>query len=584
MMRSVRGRVFIACVCLTVVFTIFSYRLVRLQLAMHEFYVQQANKKHGKAEPIAIRARRGQIQDVHGEVLADNEPLRLVFADGSLLRKNQFKDVAELLAAPLGFEESALESKLVLTGTRKFEVLKAKVPEQTAMDLEAQLRSRKLFGINFRQDSGRIYPNGTMLCHVLGCLDSERKPIGGVEKSMDEYLRGHDGYRYTEHDRKGNELVMYRGQERAPRNGANVRLTIDMGLQAIVEEELENACKNLRPKKAIAVMMRPGTGEILAMANRPAFDLNSSGKDKSERMENGGVASMFEPGSTFKIVTVAAALNEQAAKLDTIIFCENGLFRCPGKPLKDSHPHGDLSVREVLGKSSNIGTAKLAMRLGEQTFYEYVRRFGFGERTGINLPGEINGQVHPPYTWSKTSITRIPMGQGVTATPVQMISAMCAVANGGNLMLPQIVREVVDDSGNTLIGFEPVKVRQVVTPETAAMVREALKDVVSEQGTAAKAKVKGFAVAGKTGTAQKPDGKGGYMEGKWIVSFIGFLPADNPAFACLVMMDEPMAGKEYFGGSVAGPVFSLIAERAARYLNLEPEPEALPGQLVLNKE
>jgi cell division protein FtsI (penicillin-binding protein 3)/stage V sporulation protein D (sporulation-specific penicillin-binding protein) len=241
-------------------------------------------------------------------------------------------------------------------------------------------------------------------------------------------------------------------------------------------------------------------------------------------------------------------------------------------------------VSDILMKSSNIGAAKLAMRLGDQRFYEYIRRFGFGERTGINLPGEIGGVIHPPHKWSKISITRIPMGQEVAVTPMQMITAMCAIANGGKLMMPQIVHEVVDEQGNSVASYPPVVIRQAVSSEAAAEVRDALKSVVSAKGTAALAKVAGFQVAGKTGTAQKVDPKGGYTPGKYIVSFIGFLPADNPEFVGLVMLDDAQAKVDQnYGGMIAAPIFSRIAEKAARYLNLQPQPEAPPSNVILTQ-
>jgi cell division protein FtsI/penicillin-binding protein 2 len=269
-----------------------------------------------------------------------------------------------------------------------------------------------------------------------------------------------------------------------------------------------------------------------------------------------------------------------------MIFCENGRFAYAGKTLKDHHPYGDLSVDDVLVKSSNIGAAKLAMMMGEQKFYEYIRRFGFGERTGVNLPGEINGSVHPPHQWTKISITRMPMGQGVGVTPMQTITAMSAIANGGHLMMPQIVHEIVDGQGATVATYPPVKIRDVVSGQVAAQVREALKNVVSERGTAVLAKVAGFTVAGKTGTAQKvnPNG-GGYLKDKYIVSFVGFLPAENPEFVGLVLLDDAKTTEELnYGGQVAAPIFSRIAEKAARYMNLEPHPEDTPGIILTQSQ
>ena len=269
-----------------------------------------------------------------------------------------------------------------------------------------------------------------MLCHVIGFTDFDHHGVQGVEASMEEYLHGQDGYRFIEQNRAGQEIVPYRGQERASRDGYQVHLTVDLGLQSIVEEEIDAAMKEYSPQKATIILMRPQTGEILAIANRPNFDLNLRSEAKPEQMKNRAIIDMMEPGSTFKIVAAASALNERKLRPDSQVFCENGLWNYGGSALHDHRAFGYLSVRDILIKSSNIGAAKLALSIGDQKFYEYIRRFGFGERTGIELPGEINGVIRPPQTWSKISITRIPMGHEVGVTPLQMTSAMATIANG----------------------------------------------------------------------------------------------------------------------------------------------------------
>jgi cell division protein FtsI (penicillin-binding protein 3)/stage V sporulation protein D (sporulation-specific penicillin-binding protein) len=331
--------------------------------------------------------------------------------------------------------------------------------------------------------------------------------------------------------------------------------------------------------------MRPQTGEILAMANRPAFDINQRSEAQPEEMKNRAITDMMEPGSTFKIVTAAAALNEHKVQPDTTIFCENGLWNYGGSALHDHKPFADLSVQDILVKSSNIGAAKLALGVGDQKFYEYIRRFGFGERTGIELPGEISGLIRPPQGWSKISITRIPMGHEVGVTPLQMTTAMAAIANGGKLMTPRIVKSITTADGKTVSTFSPTVLRQVVSPQTARQIGNALRGVVSDRGTAAAAAVPGFVIAGKTGTAQRVDPKGGYETGRYVVSFSGYLPADHPEFVGLVVLDDAQTSKPElnYGGLVAGPIFSRIAEKAARYLDLEPHEEirkALPVERV----
>jgi cell division protein FtsI (penicillin-binding protein 3)/stage V sporulation protein D (sporulation-specific penicillin-binding protein) len=522
--------------------------------------------------------------DINQQPLADNDPVRTVVADASVIA--DVDDAAAVLAGPLGLDQEDVRAKLA-TG-RRYIVLKKDVPDALAREIENRLEVRSIRGINFLQDQERIYPNGAMGCHIVGFMNGEHAGVQGIEYEEDQYLRGHDGYRYIERDRTGQELVAYRGEERQPRNGYTVRLTVDMNLQNIVETELDAACAEFKPKKAIVILMKPQTGEILAMANRPNFDPNdvrtkpaSYIEEHQGDMKNCAISDMMEPGSTFKMVTAAGALNEHLVTPDSMIFCENGEYNYGGRILHDHHPYGDLSVEDILVKSSNIGAAKLGMELGPPRLYGYIRGFGFGERTGVALPGEIGGLVYPPHKWSKLSITRIPMGQEVAVTPLQTITAMSAIANGGHLMMPQIVHDILDENGVAIAKFPPVEIRQVVSDESARQVTNALKGVVSVKGTAALARVSGFVVAGKTGTAEKIDPKGGYMPGKYIVSFCGYLPADKPAFICLVMLDDAQTKPDQdYGGMVAGPVFSRIGEKVARYMNLEPAAEDATATMV----
>jgi cell division protein FtsI (penicillin-binding protein 3) len=356
-------------------------------------------------------------------------------------------------------------------------------------------------------------------------------------------------------------------------------------LQNIVENEIAAAMEEYSPQKATIILMRPQTGEILAMANRPDFDLNLRSEARPEEMKNRAIIDMMEPGSTFKIVAAAAAINERKLRPDSTIFCENGLWNFGGAVLHDHRAFSYLSVRDILIKSSNIGAAKLALSVGEQKFYEYIRRFGFGERTGIELPGEINGLIRPPQSWSKISITRIPMGHEIGVTPLQMTVAMATIANGGKLITPRIVKSITTPEGKAVSSLSPVALRQVISPETAREIGDALRGVVSDRGTAAAAAVPGFTIAGKTGTAQKVNPQGGYDQGKYVVSFAGYLPAEHPEVVGLVVLDDAQTNKPElnYGGLIAGPIFSRVAEKAARYLDLEPHEEirkAIPVQRV----
>ena len=573
-----RTRCAIICLGFVLLFSAFSFRLIYLQMIKHDEYAGLAAEKHVIKQPIF--AERGVILDANNEVLAHNVPVETIVADAS--RLTNVEAVVDLVSSELKLPRPEVSEKLHTD--RRYIVLKREVAKAIADSLREKLRAQNLRGIYFEQDATRIYPNGAMLCHVIGFTDFEHKGIQGVEGSLDQYLRGQDGYRYIEHNRAGQEMVLYRGQERAPRNGYQVHLTIDLNLQNIVEEEIDAAMRQYSPKKATIILMRPQTGEVLAMANRPAFDLNRRSDAKAEQMKNRAICDLMEPGSTFKIVTAAAAVNEHKFSLNSYIFCENGVWNYGGTPLHDHASFSDLSVKDILVKSSNIGAAKMAVSLGDQKFYEYIRRFGFGERTGVELPGEIPGLIRSPNSWSKISITHIPMGHEIGVTPLQMATAMCAVANGGKLMTPRIVKSITSSDGKTISSLSPITLRQVISPQTARQIGEALRGVVSDRGTAAAAAVPGFTIAGKTGTAQKVGPNGGYEKGKEVVSFCGYLPADNPQFVGFVVLDDAQTKPEQnYGGTVAGPIFSHIAEKAARYLDLEPHEEirkAIPVERV----
>jgi len=574
-----RRRCVLVCAAFIGLFSIFSFRLIYLQAIKHDEYAGLAAEKHVYKQP--IYAERGTILDANNEVLAHNIPVETVVADATHL--NNREAIVDLVSNELDISSEEVAAKL--SSGRRYIVIKREVSEHTTKALREKLRAGNLRGIYFEHDATRIYPNGSMLCHVIGFTDFDHHGIQGVEASMERYLHGEDGYRFIEHNRAGEEIVPYRGQERAPRDGYEVHLTVDLGLQNIVENEIDAAMQQYSPQKATIILMRPQTGEILAMANRPHFDLNLRSEAKPDHMKNRAIIDMMEPGSTFKIVAAAAALNEHKLRPDSSIFCENGLWNFGGAALHDHRAFSYLSVRDILIKSSNIGAAKLALTVGEQKFYEYIRRFGFGERTGVELPGEINGLLRPPQSWSKISITRIPMGHEIGVTPLQMTVAMATIANGGKLVTPRIVKSIRTSEGKTVSSLSPVVLRQVISSETAKEIGDALRGVVSDNGTAAAAAVPGFTIAGKTGTAQKVDPRGGYEQGKYVVSFAGYLPAEHPEFVGLVVLDDAHTSKPElnYGGLVAGPIFARLAEKAARYLDLEPHEEirkAIPLQRV----
>ena len=374
------------------------------------------------------------------------------------------------------------------------------------------------------------------------------------------------------------ELVAFRNQDVEARSGLITILTIDAGLQHIVEEELAQALEKHTPISASAIVVRPRTGEILAMATLPDFDPNHPGASPDDARRNRVISDIAEPGSTFKIVVVSAALNEQIVTLEDQFDCEQGKFTFAGKLLRDHEHYGVLSVEAIITKSSNIGAAKIGIKLGPERLHHYMRAFGFGERTGVPLQGEVGGIVHPVEKWSKLSISRIPMGHEVAVTPLQMAMAMCAIANDGRLMRPMLIDRLENEKGEVVAKYQPQMVRQAIQAATAKLMVQALKTVVSTNGTAAKARLDHYTVAGKTGTAQKP-GPGGYLPGKFFSSFIAFFPADDPQLCISVVLDEPKQG--YYGGQTCAPIFKNIAQRAATYLSLQPDEPAEGARALL---
>jgi cell division protein FtsI (penicillin-binding protein 3)/stage V sporulation protein D (sporulation-specific penicillin-binding protein) len=590
MNRNEQARAAIICFALVGVFSLFSVRLIYLQVLQHDVYVELAAEKHVHKQ--LIYARRGVIRGSRGEPLAENRRIYDVAADGSHIRNPTA--LAQAIAGQLEMDPAELEAKLkaivaktIADKKAESKVLKKGVSEEVFENISKITKGqRQLAGIYFDLNFERVYPNGSLLAQVIGFMDAGHEPRLGIERSMQDFLKGTNGCRFLEEDQKGHELVQYRGLETPAKDGCDVRLTIDMQLQNIVESELDAACLEYKPKMAAAVMIRPQTGEILAMASRPTFDCNDPRSSTPDQQKNRPIVDMVEPGSTFKIVVTSAAVEEKVATPETKIYCENGAYAYAGHILHDAHPMGMLTLHQVLAHSSNIGAAKLAIQLGKERFYQYIRRYGFGETTGISLPGEISGLVNPPYRWSELDITRVPMGQSVAVTPLQLATAMSAVANGGILMKPILISEIDDADGRPVVTYSPVQVRRVISSDTSRKIVSALKDVVSRDGTAKEAAVPGFAVAGKTGTAQKIDPRGGYLEGRYVVSFVGFLPADDPKFTLLVVIDDPeMKEGKAFGGTVAAPVFARIAKRVADYLGLQPaNPVEPPGLLETPKK
>jgi cell division protein FtsI/penicillin-binding protein 2 len=602
---------------LALAFAGLGYRLVDLQVIRHDelSLLAEKNTRH----EFILQPRRGDILDVKGNLLATSVAVKTVYADPSLIGNHQ-QEVARAVAPLLQLGENDLVRRLMpvlqhnpqgTLVTNQYVVLKHKVAVETWQKIQAAM-TNLTFGVeekklpaaersfyrNLRQkaiavdpvdDQLRVYPNQTLAAHVLGYVGADQQEVNGrhflqtagkdgIELTFNSMLAGVWGWRLTETDRRERELVPWRDQDVEARDGLNVVLSVDSVIQSYLETALAEGMEQHAPLSISGIVMRPRTGEILAMATLPNFDPNNPGLASADARRNRVIADIAEPGSTFKIVVVSAALNEGAVNLSDVFDCEHGYFFYAGHPLRDHEPYGALSVEQIITKSSNIGAAKVGIKMGQERLYEYIQNFGFGAATGIPLPGEVSGHgfVHPLKDWSKLSIARIPMGQGISTTRLQMLLAMCAIANQGVLMRPMLVERIEDHDGKVWSRYAPQRVRQVITPATAKEMVTALKTVVSPEGTAPKAALEHYTVAGKTGTAQKVEA-GKYVS-KYFASFIGFFPADNPELCISVTMDEPKHG--YYGGQVAAPVFKQIAERTAGYLSIPPDhsdPPAVAG-------
>ncbi len=517
----------------------------------------------------SLAVGRGRILDRNGSVLALDLVRKQICANpAEINRLDALAKVAEKAGQILNIEPAVLQERLSASD-RRFVYLAGF--GHVLNDEQAEgLAEAGLPGIFTKDVFVRCYPQGAGMSHVLGYvnLESERNGSAGIELRWDRFLRGVPGLLVGELDGRRRELYDRRLVEIRPRPGANVTLTLDQYVQYVVEQALERAVHSNNAKAAWAIVERVRTGEILAMASYPAYNPNNFRNTPPDNMRNRCIADIFEPGSTFKVAVVAAALNEKLVTPGQVFDCENGTWIYQRRPLRDFHPYGLLSVVDIIKKSSNIGAAKIALLLGPQRLYNYLKLFGVGERTGIELPGEEIGMLAPPTRWTALSPTRVAIGHEVAVTALQMLGVLCAIANDGVLMKPYLVSRITDADGMTLFQQDPVEVSRPIRSETAQIMKKMLAHVTEPGGTGTRAKIEGYTVGGKTGTAQKAL-PGGYSDTLNVSSFMGFLPAENPQLAIIVVLDEPRTAVRT-GGYVAGPVFKEIAEQSVRYLDIPP--------------
>ena len=563
--RGCKIRVNILCVCILIIFSALLYQLVRIQIIDHKKYSSLAFSQQCKKQ--TIPTRRGLIFDRGGAKLAESIQVGSVYADPFFITEK--KKTSKILSDLLGLDKA--EVVKLLSKKKRFVWIKRRISDEQ----EEALRPLHLKGISIKHEYKRVYPYEKLCSQVLGFTDIDENGLGGIERSLNQVISGSNGSKVVEKDGLQHQFSTLKGETVSARYGDSVFLTIDCNVQSIVEEELEKACLKWDPNSAIAIAMDPSTGEVLAMANYPTFDPNFVRDSNPAERRNRAITDCFEPGSLIKPLIVSGALDSGLVKEDETIFCYNGAYKVNGgrRVVRDSHSYGDLSVSDIVVHSSNIGMAQIGQRIKKQRLHRYLKDFAFGEKTGIQLPGEVRGIVRPLNLWSVDSEISVSFGYETAVTPIQMVAAFCSIANGGTLLQPQIVSKITDYSGKRVKkNYDPARIRRVVSPKIAREVMAPILENVVKEGTGKRAMLFTHRVAGKTGTAKKLKMVGNKMKysNKYIGSFVGFAPADEPKICVLVSLNEPKNGA-YYGGTVAAPAVGNILERTLGYMEFGPQ-------------
>ncbi len=551
---------------LTVAFLLCAGRLYYLHIIAKDKYQQisESNRIRLEGRP----AKRGEITDCRGELIATHQTRIVMGLDAQDLRPEEsgkLPQLAKFLGIPFSEVETAASSG------KRWVKLKEGVGE-SAYNKILELKIKGVYGY---PSYDRIYPKGIMASHILGFVNKEGSAQGGVEQLADFYLKGQEGWRETERDGRHRELGQFRSREVPPKDGLNVELTLDLRVQAEIEAQMKEIVETYRPNGASIIVSDPRTGFILGLCNTPSFDPNKYATAPLETLRNRALSDVMEPGSTFKAVTVSAGLEEGVVNPEMTFNCDAATAVYNGKELRLPREHdkmGMLNVRDIIAHSSNKGAAQIGMRLGGEKLYKYAAAFGYGETTGLGLAGESAGILLPLKRWDGLTITRMPMGHAVAGTPLQIHYGMSVIANDGVLMQPQIIRRIYDKEGHTVLEFQPRTKRQVLSPSTAHLMAEMLVKTVGPQGTAPKAEIPGYQVAGKTGTTQKII-EGRYSSREHIASFCGFFPASDPKLVVSVIIDTPRLRGIGYGGQVSAPAFKAIATRLIQHLAIAPVEE-----------
>ena len=545
-------------------------RLVYLQIFRYGDFEQRAQRQQQRTADVA--ARRGIIYDRAGRELAMSVAVDSVFAVPSEI--HDLAATVSLLARIT--RDDPREMLARCQSGRTF----CWIARKADSELAARIRALNLRGIHFQKEPKRYYPKGDLAAQVVGYVGTDDGGLSGIEREYDEQLRGRPGRMSVSVDARKR---WFSSVEKEPEPGQSIVLTIDQEVQYIAERELQVAMEQTKAESGTVIVENPHTGEILALANRPTFNPNLSREITPPKLKDHAVSDIYEPGSTFKLVTISAALEEKLTRPDELFDCQMGSIVVNGRRIHDWKPYGVLSVSDILAHSSDVGAIKIALRLGDERLYKYIRGFGFGQQTGIELPAETRGLAKPVSRWSKVSIGAISMGQEIGISPLQLGAMVSTIANDGVLVEPRIVTGLAEPHASLqAIAFHPAIGRRVIAPLTAAQMKQMMLGVVL-RGTGRKAILEGYSAAGKTGTAQKVDpATGTYSRTKYIASFAGFAPVNNPAIAVVVVLDSPVNG--HHGGEVGAPVFQRIAQETLEYLHAPHDVELPQNRQLLLAE
>lgn len=545
-----------ALIIVLLVFAVFIsliFKLTDIQIIKSEELGYYADKQHVKIE--IVKANRGMIYDRNNVLLVYNHNDVSFFVDLRMTSKKEKELIADKFSKVTGKSKSFYLSLMNKTG--KNICLEKKLSAEKSL----LLKELNYSGLFWNEDPTRVYQYSNLASHILGYVSLENKGVSGIDKFFNEYLSGIDGSRTIERDAIGKVISIDEENNIPPASGYNIVLTIDKTYQTILEEELSDGLKEFGGTSAIGIVMDPNNGELLAMANINDYNPNEYWKYSDDDRRDKAITDTYEPGSTFKPITLAALLDQNLINENEIIFCENGKYKFKGVNISDTHPNGSLKVKEVIEKSSNIGVTKLSQKISSVSLYKYLRGFGFGNVTSIQLPGEVKGSLKKANDWSSITKAFISFGYEISVTPIQMVTAYCALVNGGILFQPQIVKKIYQNNTNYLVENKPETIRRVISEKTSDKIKSILKGVV-ENGTGKNASIKQVEVGGKTGTSQKLI-DGNYSKSEYNASFVGFFPADNPQVVIYILVNSPVKAK--YGSAVAAPIFKKVAERIYSY-------------------